>query len=312
MKKLILILTLLFCAGLFAQTDSDLELLFRADDFEEDGGNLFASGLVGLYTGDVPKLALKVSPPAPAELTQTATEVQAILDGTYISNMTLSNAAPSFTIHDTDASAGSSDVVIEADGGPTITFHSADGNSGTINFDVVNNKIGFTNNVTMSAGLTLTPANSIIDLAGATTGDLISNGVLTVSTSGSGDDITIDPNSVGAATLTLGVAGDGDIVNVNAGINFAADGQGDDDYEISLPTVTSLVAGLTVTFAATTLNTDGATLEITEVGDIDALVKVTSAGVAVALATGDIIAKQIVVAVFDADGNWQIVSRLAQ
>ena len=69
-------------ASIFAQ-DSDLELLFRADDFEEDGGNLFASGLVGLYTGDVPKLALKVSPAAPFELTQTGAQLQIILDGTF-------------------------------------------------------------------------------------------------------------------------------------------------------------------------------------------------------------------------------------
>ena len=102
-------------------------------------------------------------------------------------------------------------------------------------------------------------------------------------------------------------------VIVNSTLNFAADAQADDDYEISIPGVSALTTGLTVTFSATTLNTDAATLEITEVGDIDALVKVTTGGgVAVALATGDVIAKQIIVAVFDADGNWQIVSRLAQ
>ncbi len=86
-----------FIVPTFAQ-DSDLELLYRADDFEEDGGNLFASGLVGLYTGDTPKLALKVSPPAPFELTQTGTELQAILDGTMIVPLILKTGAYQTTL----------------------------------------------------------------------------------------------------------------------------------------------------------------------------------------------------------------------
>ena len=99
MKKLIL--TILFCAGLFTPAiaqDSDLELLYRADDFEEDGGNLFASGLAGLYTGDTPKLALKVSPAAPFELTQSGTVIQAFFDGDITVNLNLKTGAYQTTL----------------------------------------------------------------------------------------------------------------------------------------------------------------------------------------------------------------------
>ena len=99
-------------------------------------------------------------------------------------------------------------------------------------------------------------------------------------------------------------------VFVSTNLNFGADAQADDDYEISLPGVAVLTTGLTVTFTATTLNTNASTLEITEVGDIDALVKAGSTA-ADALVTGDIVAGQVVVAVFDGT-NWQITSRLAQ
>jgi len=103
------------------------------------------------------------------------------------------------------------------------------------------------------------------------------------------------------------VAGD---LTVGGTVNYAADAQADDDYEISLPGVTALTAGLTVTFIATTANTDGATLEITEVGDVDALVIADAASVSTALATGEILAGQVVTAVFDGT-NWQVTSRLA-
>lgn len=89
--------------------------------------------------------------------------------------------------------------------------------------------------------------------------------------------------------------------------NFAADGQTDDDYEISLPHITALYAGLRVTFTATTANTDGATLEITSIGDLDAILKNHDQ----ALVTGDIEAGQVVECVFDGT-NWQMISQLAQ
>jgi len=93
-------------------------------------------------------------------------------------------------------------------------------------------------------------------------------------------------------------------------INYGVEAQADDDYEVSMPGITALSAGLTVTFIANTANTDGATLEITEVGDVDALVIAEAASVATALATGEILAGQVVTAVFDGT-NWQIISRLA-
>jgi len=89
--------------------------------------------------------------------------------------------------------------------------------------------------------------------------------------------------------------------------NFAADAQADDDYEIALPGISALTTGLMVTFTATTLNTAGATLEITSVGDLDAILKMNDQ----ALATGDIEAGQVVVCVFDGT-NWQMTSQLAQ
>lgn len=93
----------------------------------------------------------------------------------------------------------------------------------------------------------------------------------------------------------------------SGGINFGADAQGDDDYEIDIPNVKALSAGLTVTFTANTANTDAATLEITTVGDLDAILKLSDQ----ALATGDIEAGQVVICVFDGS-NWQMTSQLAQ
>ncbi len=89
--------------------------------------------------------------------------------------------------------------------------------------------------------------------------------------------------------------------------NFAADGQADDDYEIALPGISALTTGLRVTFTATTANTGGATLEITSVGDLDAILKMNDQ----ALATGDIEAGQVIECVFDGT-NWQMTSQLAQ
>ena len=54
-------------------------------------------------------------------------------------------------------------------------------------------------------------------------------------------------------------------------------------------------------------NTDGATLEITDVGDVDAILKNHD----VELATGDIEAGQFIQCGWDGS-NWQIISPLAQ
>ena len=94
---------------------------------------------------------------------------------------------------------------------------------------------------------------------------------------------------------------------INTSVNYAADAQGDDDYEVAIPGITALVAGLTVTFLAQAANTNGATLEITSVGDLDAILKNHDT----ALATNDIKAGAIVVVVFDGS-DWQMVSQLSQ
>ena len=95
-------------------------------------------------------------------------------------------------------------------------------------------------------------------------------------------------------------------VAVNGAVNYAADGQGDDAYAVSIPTVTALVAGLTVTFSVAFANDGPATFEITSVGSTPAILKQHD----VALATGDIEAGQIVVVVYDGT-SWQMVSQIA-
>ncbi|MCK5016280.1 MAG: hypothetical protein KAS32_04335 [Candidatus Peribacteraceae bacterium] len=118
-----------------------------------------------------------------------------------------------------------------------------------------------------------------------------------------------------ADSTTFEVDGNGDLtitptgidMFVNGAANFAADGQADDDYEISLSGITALHTGLMVVFTATTANTDGASLEITEVGDVDAILKLSDQ----ALVTGDVEAGQVIVVVFDGT-NWQMTSQLAQ
>ncbi len=126
-------------------------------------------------------------------------------------------------------------------------------------------------------------------------------------TVGSGADLLMDLRLIGVPQFSVSPTGE---VTANGAMNFAADAQGDDDYEIAIPNISALVAGLTVTFTANTANTDGATLEITSVGDIDALVIADGASVATALVTGQILAGQVITAVFDG-ANWQITSRLA-
>ena len=120
---------------------------------------------------------------------------------------------------------------------------------------------------------------------------------------GTGADDT-DAGYIDALYLDGSASGD---ASFSGSVNFAADAQLDDDYEIDIPIITALTAGLTVTFTATTANTDGATLEITSVGDLDAILKMHDQP----LATGDIEAGQVVVCVFDGT-NWQMTSQLAQ
>ncbi len=97
----------------------------------------------------------------------------------------------------------------------------------------------------------------------------------------------------------------GDVVSNT--YNFAADIQADDDYEIDIPDIVTLTTGLMAIFTANTANTGGVTLEITSVGDLDAILKLHDQ----ALVTGDIEAGQVIVCVFDGT-NWQMISQLAQ
>jgi len=94
---------------------------------------------------------------------------------------------------------------------------------------------------------------------------------------------------------------------IDGNVNFNSDAQADDDYEISLVGITALKVGMTVTFIANTANTDACTLEITEVGEVDEMLKMHDQ----VLATGDIEAGQVVVCVFDGT-NWQMTSQVAQ
>jgi hypothetical protein len=99
--------------------------------------------------------------------------------------------------------------------------------------------------------------------------------------------------------------------NVNSvGFNYAADTSSTDAYKMVLAGAHTLVAGLEVTFKAVTANTDGATLAINAL-TAKALTKATVGGVNTVLATGDIIAGQIVKAVYDGT-QFQVISRLAQ
>jgi hypothetical protein len=102
----------------------------------------------------------------------------------------------------------------------------------------------------------------------------------------------------------------GGTVNSSGGYNYAQDIAASDAYRIVLKGGHSLIAGLEVTFKVVTANTGAATLQVNSL-TATALTKVTAAGVNVALATGDIIAGQIVKAVYDGT-QFQIISRLAQ
>ena len=96
-------------------------------------------------------------------------------------------------------------------------------------------------------------------------------------------------------------------VAVNGAVNYGADASTSDDaYEVDIPTITALVAGLTVTFLVAFANDGPATFEITSVGSTPAILKQHD----VALATGDIEAGQIVVVVYDGT-SWQMVSQIA-
>ena len=128
-------------------------------------------------------------------------------------------------------------------------------------------------------------------------------------------DVGLKRKSAGLIELNSSVAGTyRDLVLRNisiAGIcNYVADAQANDTYVVALTHISAYTAGLEITFKANTLNTDGATVNVNGLG-AKALTKATSAGVNTALATGDIIAGQIIKAVYDGT-QFQVISRLAQ
>jgi len=94
-----------------------------------------------------------------------------------------------------------------------------------------------------------------------------------------------------------------DDITVDGTINYAADAQGNDDYEVNIPGITSLVEGLVVLFKANTQNSFSATLEITGVGGAKTIKKLHDQN----LSSGDIEAGQIVLVVFDGT-FWQMIS----
>jgi len=313
MKKLILILTILFAGITFGQ-ESKIPLLFAstegnlrdlANSWFYTSGNEVLNVLGGKYT-----------------LTQTGAQVQTILDGTFASNLDIDGdlyVDQVLRLGDQDAT-GYGTLVFEAMGDettqtPTIYIRYASAN-------------------TDAAGIQMQKSRGTID---SPTPPLKGDNLSTIA--GGGYDgsawqwnkgaIFIKADSlwaVGEASTKIVLATTldnsrterfviyssnnsflkGDLINDGA-YNFNSDAQADDDYEISLPEVSTLTTGMTVTFIANTANTDGATLEITEVGDLDAILKMHDQ----ALATNDIEAGQVVVCVFDGT-NWQMTSQIAQ
>ena len=146
-----------------------------------------------------------------------------------------------------------------------------------------------------------------IDAPSATANEqlVIGNLIFGIELDGTGTTISTGNIGIGIPTPNAKLAVNGGIVSNT--YNFVADVQADDDYEIDIPDITSLTTGLMVTFTANTANTGAATLEITSVGDLDAILKLHDQ----ALITGDIEAGQILVCVFDGT-NWQMISQLAQ
>lgn len=92
-------------------------------------------------------------------------------------------------------------------------------------------------------------------------------------------------------------------------ITFAVDSVGTDSYAITDPNYTAYNTGDAVTFIAATANTGTCSLNRNSLG-AKTLVKVNSGAITTALETGDILANQVVTAVYDGT-NYQVTSRLA-
>ena len=128
-------------------------------------------------------------------------------------------------------------------------------------------------------------------------------------------DVGLKRKSAGLIEIKSSVAGTyRDLVLRNisiAGIgNYVADAQANDTYVVALTHISAYTAGLEITFKANTANTDGATVNVNGLG-AKALTKASVGAINTALATGDILAGQIIKAVYDGT-QFQVISRLAQ
>ena len=366
MKKLIFLITLLTAVFVNAQGEDkelyDYPLLTGMYADYGGGGNLHESGNDVLI--DVDNKGLFVLG-GKTTLTQTGAVVQDILNGIYISDMSLINATPEFKIIDSDANLGggatvadSSAIVLEADGEPKISFYSTVGGVSSIE-NTVNNDLTvtagrnltfkgvlykFADNVAIQmGGSTLSNIQEVQDIKFSDTGEhIIRTGLLTTNSEtdltfqtldATGDAfievMTFISNAATPSIVINEISGDHDfriesdgadsmlvadgatgIVSFEAGTNSQAmnwfvDTQSTDTYVVTLPGV-ELAAGLMIVFDANTVNTDGATITFNGFAAKD-LLKLHDQ----ALATGDIEAGQIIVAVYDGTA-FQMISQLAQ
>jgi len=303
----------------FAQIkDDEEETRFIFGMLAAAQGNLFESG--GNLLADVNGSYLKV--PAKFTLTQTGQVIQDFFDGTITVDVTIQQATPSLTIRDTDVSAGSSDVVIEADGEPSIALHASDGdtwswdintsdqavltgtNSLVIERDLVHagdsdTFIAFAGN---SIAFNIGGENDFLRLIQGAGGSAVFN-----QTGVAGFDFRIESDNEDSAFVVDGGNGTVSIEGAlsSATYNFFADAGSNDTYVVTLAGV-KLTTGIMVVFTANTLNTDGATLNLNGYGDKAILKNHDSA-----LVTGDIDAGSVVVVVYDGT-NFQMTSQLAQ
>lgn len=102
----------------------------------------------------------------------------------------------------------------------------------------------------------------------------------------------------------------GGSVNANSGFCYFTDAQVSDAYVLTIKGIGSYIVGMEITFKANTANTDGATVNVNSLG-AKALTKASAGAINTALATGDILAGQIIKAVYDGT-QFQVISRLAQ
>jgi len=130
----------------------------------------------------------------------------------------------------------------------------------------------------------------------------------------SGSDATV-AGKITAATADITLAADLDSAAIRkafiASHNFYADtSTSNDNWGFEAQEITAYITGLELTLKIAVENTDGATLQINALGAKN-VTKAASAAVSTALATGDVIAGQIIKVVYDGT-QFQIISRLAQ